>query len=428
MNAEQMPSAQTDLAGTASLTRHDRLILDSVDRYLAAGLQMKRWWKQAYATNNFAERFELGLTFNRPDSSFGFFAQAFIDGRNMPIMGNFQSMFYDRPKTPNEQTPEAARWLQEQLREFVLHYFMRVSDFRQPQAVTDVDRPVPPAPLRPFSICPPEDPRRIGFGFSQFFYKRRDTGEVGRFSDEERCTIVDLREIGTTYEWIVVRVRIFDFNFVYMPFGRDNPNVVLPLSEASYLALSRDFITNVDHPEPGVLGRYGVGYAFIKDPLGSLLAYGPGQFEAAIEIIDFLVHDDGRIRTDMVFISNRPQGILNVSLNPVDWGFRLADLVSFGLTSQFFEPVQRAFSQLSFLGITVDPVYGFIDLANLVTAGQAAKQLCLSRDELERQFLVKHFEQHYQTVAGALRTWRQIPDWRAGQANLPHWVVTGISS
>ena len=32
--------------------------------------------------------------------SFGFFDVAKVEGRDMPIMGNYQSLLYDRPKSP----------------------------------------------------------------------------------------------------------------------------------------------------------------------------------------------------------------------------------------------------------------------------------------------------------------------------------------
>jgi hypothetical protein len=281
--------------------------------------------------------------------------------------------------------------------------------------------------LRPFSLCPQEDPRRVGFGFSQLFYKRRDSGQIGRFPEEEQFAIVDLRDIGQKYEWIVMRVRIFDFSFTYMPFGIESPQVVLPLSEASYLVLSREFITYADDPAPGMLGHYGLGYAFIKEPTSGLLAWGPGQFDAAIELFDFLVGEDGSIRAEMVFVANRPQRLLNFSLNPFSWSLTLADLLTFGLSSRVLAPLQGVLEQLPLSGGNVDPVYAFIWLANVLSGGQAAQQLCLSVEELDKQFLVKHFMQHYQTVAGALQTWRQIPDW-LDRAALPEWVVRGVSS
>jgi len=428
MRNAQMANTHGDLAGIAGLTDHDRALLHSVEHYLAAGLQLQQWWEQTSAIHAFAQRFDLGLTFNRPDSGYGFFDHTQVGGRTMPVLGNFQAMFFDRPKVPSAQMTEAAQWMREQLRAYVLRYFMRVSDFRQPQGTAVDERPIAPPYLRPFSLCPQEDLRRIGFGFSQLFYKLCDSGQIGRFSEEEQFAIVDLRDIGQKYEWIVVRVRIFDFSFTYMPFGAANPQLVLPLSEASYLVLSRDFITHQDDPAPGVLGRYGLGYAFIKDPTSGLLAWGPGQFDAAIEIIDFLVGDDGGIRVEMVFVANRPERIMNLSLDPVNWSCTLADLMTFGLSSRFLTPLQGVFEQLPYRGGTVDPVYTFIWLANALSGGQAAQQLCLSTEELDKQFLVKHFMQHYQTIAGALHTWRQIPDWLVDEAHLPQWVVQGRSS
>jgi hypothetical protein len=426
MSNAQMASAQADLAGVARLTDHDRALLSSVDHYLTAGLALKQWWEQTSAANAFATRFDLGLTFNRPDTGYGFFDQAQVGGQAMPVLGNFQAMGFDRPKAQSAQMVEAAQWMREQLREYVLRYFMRVSDFRQPQGFTEDARRMPPPYLQPFSLCPPEDARRIGFGFSQLFYKRRNSDQIGQFPEEERFAIVDLREIGETYEWIVVRVRIFDFSFTYMPFGTENPQVVLPLSEASYLVLSRDFITHADDPAPGVLGSYGLGYAFIKEPTSGLLAWGPGQFDAAIELFNFLVYEDGRIRVEMAFVANRPERLLNLPLNPVSWSLTLADLLTFGLSSRFLTPLQGMLERLPF-SIGIDPVYTFIWLANVFSSGQAAQQLCLSTEELDKQFLVKHFMQHYQTIAGALQTWRQIPNWLDSSA-LPEWVVRGLSA
>jgi hypothetical protein len=68
-----------------------------------------------------------------------------------------------------------------------------------------------------------------------------------------------------------------------------------------------------------------------------------------------------------------------------------------------------------------------ISLANLVTGGLAGRQFCISMEELQRRFLVQHFMQHYEMLTGSVLTWRQIPDW-LDQANLPQWVITGLSS
>ncbi len=412
--------------GPVVLTDHDRAILERVEDALADGAEMKRWWERTYP-DGFAEKFDLERVFNRPADSFGFFDQVRLTSRMLPVMGNFQEMFYDRPRTPANLNRQAAEWMRDQIREFVLHYFMRVSAFRQPEGYVASGRPAPPPYLEPLSWCPRPNILRQGFGFKQCYYKLCHSGQIGKFSEEEETAIVDLREIGRRYEWIVVKVGIFDFSFKFQPFGSNGPEVAFPLTEESYLVLSRDFILNEDNPSPDCLGRYGLGYAFIRDPTEGLIGYGPGQFRAAIEIINFEVSKQGEIHVSMIFVADRPERIANVSLNPVDWSFRLADIFSLGMTSRLLAPVRNTLERIPTNIDSFDPVYGFVSLANTLTANQAAKQLCISREQLEKDFLAQHFIQHYATIVGSLLTWRQIPDWLDSRA-LPEWVVTGKSS
>jgi hypothetical protein len=284
-----------------------------------------------------------------------------------------------------------------------------------------------PGYLEPLSWCPREDILRQGFGFIQCFYKLRESGRIGKFSEAEATAIVDLREIGSRYDWIVVKVRIFDFSFTLQPFGSDGPALSLPLTEESYLVISPDFILNEDNPSPDVLGRYGLGYSFIRDPTEGLVGYGPGQFRAAIEVINFEVSKIGETCVSMIFVADRPEQIANVSLNPIDWGFRLADIFSFGVTSKLLAPVRNTLERIPVAADSFDPVYGFVSLANTLTANQAAEQLCISKERLDKDFLAQHFMQHYVTIVGSLLTWRQIPDW-LDSAALPEWVVTGRSA
>jgi hypothetical protein len=129
----------------------------------------------------------------------------------------------------------------------------------------------------------------------------------------------------------------------------------------------------------------------------------------------------------MIFVANRPAEIVNLVLDPVDWSFRLADTFSFGLTSQLLAPVKTVLNLVPLRLGAFDPVYLYVRVANALTFGFAGRQLCITREQLEKQFLVQHFMQHYQTMAGSLLTWRQIPDWLDTPA-LPQWVVLGISS
>ena len=426
MSSVQITSAQTGNRGGAILTDLDCAILERVEDARADGVKLKRWWDEKYP-DGFAEKFELERVFNRPASSFGFFDRVQLNRGILPVMGNFQEMFYDQPRTPANMNREAALWMRDQIREFVLRYFMRVSDFRQPEVYVASTRRNLPSYLERLSWCNEPDILRQGFGFTQHYYKLRDTGQIGKFHTASETAIVDLREIGRKYEWIVVKVRIFDFSFRFRPFGSNGPELSFPLTEESYLVLSRDFILDEDELSPDCLGRYGLGYSFIRDPTQGLIGYGPGQFRAAIEIINFDVSQRGEIRVSMIFVADRPERIANVSLNPVDWGFRLADLFSFGMTSRLFAPVRNNIERMPTGLDSVDPVSGFVSLVNTLTANQASQQLCISREQLEKDFLAQHFIQHYATIVGSLLTWRQIPNWLDSTA-LPDWAVTGRSS
>lgn len=384
------PPAAAGQATLQQLTREEQSALDRAELYLERGLELKRWWDRTSAGGGFAQRFPLSTSYNRPDESFGFFDVAMVGGREMPIMGNFQTLLYDRPKSLAGDQAAAARWMRDQVRQFVLRYFMRVSYFRQPEAyVPATDRPPTPLLLRPFSLCPEDNPAFIGFGFSQLFFKRSDTGEIGAFPAADRYAMVDLREIGPKYRWTLLNVDIFDFNFAYQPLGPGTPSLTIPLTEGSHLIMDRAFVVDEHEPSPEVLGRYGFGYAFIKNPTPSLIAYGPGEFEAAIETITFTVFRDGTVRAAAVFVANRPIQIAHL---PFGFGF--------------------------------DPVAAAIALANLFSGGLTARNLCLTKEQLETIFLVKHFMQHYQTLQGSVQTWRQIPDWLDADA-LPGWVVSG---
>jgi hypothetical protein len=416
---------------TAPRNRVDRAheaVLASADTYLRRGLDLKRWWDQAYATNSFAQKFHLTVSVDRPDESFGFFDVATVDGREMPIMGNFQSLLYDRPKSPATDKVKAAQWMRDQVRQFALRYFMRVSSFVQPEEfIPPGERAQTPALLRPLSWCPEENPLQIGFGFHQRYYKGAGDGRVRPFPETESTKIVDLRRIGPEFEWILPQVTIFNFNFTVQPFGPQTPSVVVPLPEGSYLIMNRDFVVNEEAPAPELLGRYGFGYAFIKNPEPTLFGFGPGEFDAAIEIIQFSVKKDGSVSSEAIFVVNRPTRIANVSLNPFNWGYGAADLLTFGTSRYLLAPLKQAVDRLPGSALSFDPVSLFVTTANLMTGGLAARDFCISLQRLERDFLVQHFQQHYQTLIGSVQTWRQIPNWLAPEEELPPWVVTGRS-
>src|SRR5947209_5316237 len=168
--------ANTDTAGQAGtgLTDEDRAVLARVDGALADGVALLRWWRRTDAAGAYARRFPLVRTFNVPDESFAFFDEAPLPGRTLPVMGIVEDMLYDQPKTSG---PEKVR---DELREFVLHYFLRISAFERPEAYADADSSASPRFLPALSWCPTSGAQKSGFGYTQLYYKRRDSGAVGK--------------------------------------------------------------------------------------------------------------------------------------------------------------------------------------------------------------------------------------------------------
>jgi hypothetical protein len=181
-------------------------------------------------------------------------------------------------------------------------------------------------------------------------------------------------------------------------------------------------------PAPGLDGRFQFGYAMLKPSHDdSVLAYGPGQFDFGFQLFTWNVKDDGSTWVRMPFVVNRPSKILNLSLDPLDWGFRAAEILSLGRAAPWLEPIHAALSRLPCRPDGFDPVFTGIDLLNLLTLGQASRQLCISKEQLEKLFLIFHFDQYYTMITGSLLTWRQISDW-LDPAAIPLWVKTGVSS
>jgi hypothetical protein len=409
-----------------ALSDRDLVVVGDVERALADGLQLKRWWEQREAARDYADPFELVRTYNRAERVTGFFDTAPLNGRSFPVLGLVQEMVFDKSK---QAAPARVR---DELREFVLHYFLRVSSTRQPEAFVSRDQATKASvrrALQPLSFCPERTDSQAGFGYTQLYYKLRGSGHVGKFPAHLQPRIVDLRRLADIYEWVVLRVEIFDFDFNYAPFADGSFSLNVPLNEETFVAISRDFITDRDSPAPGLLGSYGLGYALLKPaPRETIFAYGPGHFEAGFQTIDFVIDDRGESRVRMAFVSNRPTGVLNIDLDPVALGFGFADLMTFGLASRLFGPVRGALEQVSPRLEDFDPVTTYIAFVNLLTGGMAADRLCASLEALEKNpMLLTHFMEHYNLVSGALMTWRLVQDW-LDPADIPESVREGTST
>jgi hypothetical protein len=300
-------------------------------------------------------------------------------------------MFYDQLSASALREGSA----RDQLKEFVLKYFLRLAGERRG------------------SETPVGERARRSSGYRQLYFKRRDSGTIGRFRGDEQAAIVDLREIGTIYDWVLLRADAFDFNISFAPFGSGAPTVQLPLRESSYLVIGPPFIRNEDTPAPGVAARCGLGVAFVpyapENP--GMIAYGPGHLAAAIQNIDFTLLDDGEIRARAAFIVNRPKQMARVDFDPIEWTLKLADVLTFGAASRVMSPVKSIAGTLPLRVSGVDPIATSIWIVNAILRGTADGELAHSKTLFEQRMLAQHAQQHREMLTRSLRVWRMVPDW-----------------
>jgi hypothetical protein len=388
-------------------------LVAAVDDSLALGLALKSWWEKKDADNTLGERFELVRSYNPAERAYGFFDTATIRQGSFSVMGLLQEMAFDCPKSTD------TRGLQSQLREYVMRYFMRSTAFTAPIPYTGRIFGEPPGLILGllFNNTPNEALR--GFGYTQNYYKTLD-GNIGAFDAGNQHDIVDLRTIGTRFEWIMLQVQLFNFVVPFKPLGENLPQIGIPLQEKTWIVINKDFV--VDKP-----GEYGLGYALLRGgetSAASILAYGPGRFQLGFQTIHFKMDPaTGATRVSLAFASNKPQKIMNIPYDPVGLGFRALSTVTLGYLDQYTKYLTSYLP--GFLTPSgVDPMQLYIAAANYATAGAASQHFGINKAELDRLFLLQHFNQHYQMILGAQSTYHTVPDWLAA-ASIPDWVRSG---
>ena len=343
-----------------SMLPADLEVLDVAERSLADGREIHRWFQQKQRAADFAERFVVVPEGGLADEGFGFFEEAVVGGRPLPVMGFAQDLFFDRQKLGD---PDAIR---AQLREFVLRYVLRVGE-------------------------------AAGRSYQQLYFKRAATGQIGKFVNQERAQIVDVREIGSQYDWIVLK-------------ADGSP-------DAPYLIIGPGLVTDVDAPGSGDRAEYGYGFAFVPNPDGKpgMIASRAGYVRAGVQTTTFRLTADGEIRVRALLVVNRPDRIAAVDVDPIGWGVQVADLVTFRMASRVMSPMLAMTDRLSLKANHVDPVAAYLWMANAFTGGLAEKHFGLSKAMLEKRMLLAHFKQQEETRRRLLQVWRMVPDWTAAR-------------
>ncbi len=439
MNSEDQDPILDDTPGVETLTEEEKLFLEqNVGTALENGRELYDWWRRTDRSNGYRNRFTVARELDSPNENFGFLENVPMRKGELAVEGVVQDMLYDRPRVADSSQDERLlEQLVEQLQAFALHYFMRVSS--QPQ------------PLKRGKSAS-ADARFQGWAYKQLFYRRTD-GSVGKFPKDEQARIIDLRCLkdprdpkiadkrSQYYEWIVLRVRLFNFKMTVRLFGPDGPRLNLPVSEEVYTVLPWFMVRNerlqkpVDAPpstasasyhtfrKKHALGRFGYGYFVVhrSDP-GSPL-YGPSKLSAAFETIHFEVLDDGEVRAKMVFVANQPNRIIDI--DPVEMGFNMANMATLGAASPLLEPMKVTLDKLV---PKFDPVFEAIRFANILTGGVARDHLAISKERLLKNIMVLHFQQAYDFFLNTSSTWRLVPDWKNAKQSLEEWTARASSS
>src|SRR5437764_1670474 len=92
--------------------QQDALVLPTVPEFLSRGQALLKWWKETRAKGGPEVQFHIERSFNRPTRSFGFYGEAPVGDKMMPVMGNFQEMFYDQTRAPVSLGHDSAEWMQ----------------------------------------------------------------------------------------------------------------------------------------------------------------------------------------------------------------------------------------------------------------------------------------------------------------------------
>jgi hypothetical protein len=394
--------------------------VEQIEAALSQAEDLKKWWAEVEAGNAALERFELFPAYPGMEPTIGFFGEALVQGQTIPVMGDVGDYFFDQPRVPDSEQKQAAQWMVEQVEEFALHYWMRVQAWALPQSYPELDQLQAPRYFQGFSWCFPANPELSGMGNLQRYFKLRAGDVVGEFPASDRAAIIDLRKLQTTFAWITVDRRLFDFD-ITVGSGNGRLSLALPIGTTMHLVLNQNLIVNQPKPNAGILAEFGVGFGLIRDPVEGVIAFGLDSVQPGLELQFLRVRDSGEVRLRTVTILARPKNLLNLSINPLDWGLQIADLATPVAARWFTKPAEKALKRLSRPGF--GPLLASFSLLNPLIPKKGGSPLFGLKEHFEKEMLAKDALGLRQALLGTRMTWLQVTDWVNGP--IPPWVRQG---
>jgi len=308
------------------LTEHDRVLIDKCEVAARDGVALERWCRST-DTGRTEFGLDLGEKFALPNRAEGYFGTIALNGVERSVMGVRQYVEFARIHKRHD-----ARQL---LKDFVLGEFLTRAHWLNP------------------------DDTPGGFDVKKTLFKRMD-GEYGQFAEADRQGAMDWRDIGTTYRWVLLTIKLNDFGMKMGPLD-------MRLDEAVCVTPVPEFVHVVDNPTPQYALEVSIGYPFIDyAPIPNHFGFGPGKFGIAIKLFSFFLTHDNRIRAWMDFAAApRAEKVFDL------WG--------------------------------LDPVYGGADLVDKMTLGLIDSAPI--HEGMDKLMLAKHCHVHQKLMDGAARKW-----------------------
>ncbi len=327
------------MTDAAALTAKDRTLIEKSELALRQGSQLLNWWREISSRGKL-QLFPLMPDENRDLTMEAFFDQTVIDGKQTPAMGVLQTIRFPLAPAAGPCT---------RLEDFVHRRLLSAAHWRNPDGLPG------------------------GFGYSVLLHKTRNRGEYGRFPVPSDTQSVDLGQVGSLYEWIMLQVDIYDFVRSFPPLRRYVKLLAGIIREAAYLVTNEDFMHNL---HPGIRSKpveTDLGYAFVPATVHpNFFGFGPGRFGAAVKLFRFGLTDAGIFEVNMAFLlAPRSEKVLYL------WGF--------------------------------DPVYGTVNLLDALTFHKRnIKQR--AHDKLDKIMLRQHGQVHENFILG-LRKLLEAQNW-----------------
>jgi len=415
------------VAGLRAGIREAQPSVEDIETALAQALDLKAWWARVESGQEKVERFALYAATPGAAPVWGFFGEARVQGKVLPVMGDVVDDFFDQPRVAPAAQQQAAHWMVEQIEEFALHYWLRAEASSLPEPYPELDHGDPAPFLKALSLCFPTDQDFSGSGNLQRNYKLRAGGRVGQFPPRERKAIVDLRELQTKYDWITVNSRLFDFNITLGGVGENAPSIVIPLRTIAHTVASAALCENRRAPEPGTLGVFGPGFGLVGADRPGVLAVAPGMVQPGLRLQHLRVLASGEVRFRGVMIMPRPSQIVNFNVLAPDLFFAAADMMTLGAARRWTQPLKEALDRVPLPDLGFDPLLTSVQMLNVMTGGRAASELCISQEQIEKEILAKDATGMRQLTVATRQNWLQVPNWLDREA-IPPWIVRGEAS